>query len=484
MGKHQLGRPTNGPPVPTTVAAAGAPDEDASAVAGEAMPVGRRSGRNALWLMIERIAHLAVAFLVTVVVARELGPANYGQIALGLAFLALLMPISNITAQCLMRDTTAEPQTANMLMSSAEVAAGLVTSIIMLAIVGGTALTIGVGSTEGIVLLVISGSALLRPLQVVDAWFIMNQASKKVVLVRVAVLLAAGAFRIALPLMGYGVLAVAWTYIIESALASVGSWLAYRKFNRNYKWEVSRVRVLSVMREFVPLLLMSSSALIYQRLDQAMLAWLSDFKEVGIFAATSSLSEAPRFPLIALAVSMTPRLLALRKTNPERFQIALSDFARLVNLCGFGLTLALVMIAPLLPWLLGPAYEDAVLVMIILAVTTPLAAIGAVLLLLTNWEKLYREAVIRNLVGAVISVGLNFILLPRYGAVGAAISTFAAMLWVFVIGVAVDKRTRFMFTITLPTLNPISSTRILLQRRRERQAERDLLDEMNAFYDS
>ncbi|CAN5691199.1 N/A [soil metagenome] len=483
MGKHELGRSVEAP-APTTAAAAVAPGGDTSVLAEEVLPEGRRSGRNALWLMIERVVHLGVAFLVTVVVARALGPADYGQIALGLAFFALLMPISNITAQCLMRDTTNEPQSANMLMSSAEVAAGLVTSIIMVAIVAGTALTIGVDSTEGIVLLVIAGSALLRPLQVVDAWFVMNQASKKVVLIRVAVLLVAGAFRIALPLLGYGVLAVAWTYIIESALASIGSWLAYRRFNKDYRWELSRVRVLSVMKEFVPLLLIASTAQIYHRLDQAMLAWLSDFREVGIFAATSSLSEAPRFPLIALAVSMTPRLLALRKTNPERFQVALSDFARLVNLCGFALTLALVAVAPLLPWLLGPAYEDAVLVMIILAVTTPLAAISAVLLLLTNWDKLYREAVIRNLTGAAISVGLNFLLMPRYGAVGAAISTFAAMLWVFVIGVAIDRRTRFMFRITLPALDPISSTRILLKRRRERQAERKLLDEMNDFYTS
>lgn len=455
----------------------------AKAVQAAASPgSGRRSGRNALWLMLERVTHLGVAFLVTIVVARELGPADYGRLALGIAFLLLLMPISNIASQCLMRDTTAQPQSANMLLTSSEVAAGLVTSVIVAAITIGVALTIGVTSTEGIIVLVIVGSSLLRPLQVVDAWFIMQQSSKKVVLIRVVVVVVTGAVRVALPLAGFGVVAVAWTYIAESALASIGSWIAYRRYNKDYRWEFSRPRMVSVVKEFVPLLLVASTALIYQRLDQVMLAWLSDFEETGVFAAASSLSDAPKFPLIALAVSFTPRLLALRKTDPERFKTALSDFARFVNLFGYLVTLGLILVmAPLAPVLLGPAYDDAAIVIILLALSTPLAAVGATLLLLTNWDKLYREAIVRNLVGAAISVGLNFILLPHYGAVGAAISTFAAMLWVFVIGVAVDRRTRFIFKLTLPTLDPISSTRILLARRRERQEMRALMRELNDF---
>jgi len=153
-----------------------------------------------------------------------------------------------------------------------------------------------------------------------------------------------------------------------------------------------------------------------------------------------------------------------------------------VNLFGYAVTLGLILVmAPLAPLLLGPAYDDAAGVIIILALSTPLAAVGATLLLLTNWEKLYREAVVRNLVGAAISVGLNFVLLPHYGAIGAAISTFAAMLWVFVIGVAVDRRTRYIFKMSIPTLDPISSTRILLARRRERQEERAFLREMSGF---
>jgi len=107
-------------------------------------------------------------------------------------------------------------------------------------------------------------------------------------------------------------------------------------------------------------------------------------------------------------------------------------------------------VAPIAPLLLPPDYDGISTVIIILALTTPFVCLGGILLYVTNWEKLYREALIRNLVAALMSVGLNFLLLPRYGAVGAAISTLIVTIYVYVIGAALARRTRPVFWMTLP----------------------------------
>lgn len=441
----------------------------------ETAPVApQRRGRNAIWLMLERVTNLGIALLVTAVVARALGPVDYGRIAVALALFALLMPISNITAQCLIRDVVAGPKSANALFTAAELAAGAITSTIVVIVFAVVALTVGVSSSTGVVTIVIVGSALLRPLQVVDAWFVIRSRSKRVVLIRIAGVLVAGSVRVALPLLGFGVLAVAWTYLVESVLTSIGTWIAYRRSERNYRWEVDLARMRGLLKELAPLLLASSSALIFQRLDQVMLAWLSNLSEAGVFAASSSLAEAPRFPLVAIAVSVTPHLVALKHTDPERYRRDLIDLARFVTLFGYALTIGLILImAPLAPIVLGPQYADARIVIIILALSTPPACLGAVLLLVTNWDKLYREAVIRNGIAAALSVGLNFVLLPRYGAIGAAITTFVAVTWVYVLGAAAARRTRPIFWMTVPTLEPISSTRTFLAHRREDKLARE-----------
>ncbi len=433
----------------------------------------KRTGKNAFWMILERVIHLGVAFVVSFIVAAQLGSEDYGRIAVGMALLSLLLPISNIIGQCMLRDMAAEPGSAMRLYTAGVVVAGLVTSVIVLMVGVGVILTVGLGSNTGIVTMVIVGSSLLRPLNTVDVFFLKRLESRRTVKIRIAVGVIIGAARVGLLLIGYGVTVIAWTYVVEAMLASIGMWVAFRRVHKDFRWEFNWQRVRILLLEFTPLFIASSSALVFMKLDQVMLAWLSSLSETGVFGLGASLAETPRFPLVALLGSLAPRMLALKNRDPEVYWAKLADVSRLITLLGYGLTLGLIfVVAPIAPLLLPPDYDGISTVIIILALTTPFVCLGGILLYVTNWEKLYREALIRNLVAALMSVGLNFLLLPRYGAVGAAISTLIVTIYVYVIGAALARRTRPVFWMTLPTLEPISSARTLLAHRREAKRER------------
>jgi len=431
----------------------------------------RRTGENAAWLVVERIAHLGMAFVVTVVVARELGPVDYGRLAVGLSLLSLLLPITGVAVRCLVRDVISDPDAANRLYAASMLASTFVTAMLVLIVGAVVALTVGIDSSSGVVILVVVGSALIRPLGVVDAWFQIRLSSRNAVLIRLTVLLVAGITRIALPVLGAGVVWVAWTYVAEALLASLGVWLAYRRREIDYAWDFDIGRAWAMLKEFGPLLVASSSALIFMRLDQVMLAWLSDLSDAGLFAVASGLAEAPMFPLLAIFLSVAPRLLSLKKSDPERYLTELRRLTRILVLLGYALTLGLIfLMAPLAPALLGPGYAETQQVIVILALTTPMVCVGMTLVFVTNWEKLYREAIVRNLGAAGLSIGLNFLLLPRYGAIGAAVTTVIASTWVYLIGPALARRTRPCFMMTLPALEPFSSMRMLLKMRKRMRA--------------
>lgn len=439
-------------------------------VGGEPLAGARRTGANATWLAIERMAHLAVAFLVTIVVARALGPVDVGRLAVALSLLALMLPIVGVAVNCLVRDVVTEPDEANRLYAASMLATSAVSTAIVLVVTVVVVFTVGIGSSSGIVIVVVVGSALLRPPAVVDAWFLIRLESRTAALIKIAALVVAGGARIALPIAGASVVWVAWTYVAEAALASLGLWLAYRRRETHYRWVVDGRRLWSLLKELAPLLFAASSALIFRRLDQVMLAWLSNLTETGIFAVASSLAEAPIFPLLAIFMSVQPRLLILKNTDPERYLVELKQVARFIVLLGYLLTLGLVFVmAPLAPVLLGPEYAETQLLIVILALTTPFVCVGGILLFVTNWDKLYREAIVRNVVAAALSVGLNFWLLPRYGAIGAAISYSVATVWVFFIGAALARRTRPCFFLTLPALEPIGTVRLLLRLRKAKR---------------
>jgi len=441
----------------------------------------KRTGKNAFWMVLERMIHLGVAFVVSFIVAAQLGSEDYGRIAVGMALVSLLLPISNIIGQCMLRDMAAEPESSMRLYTAGVVVAGLVTSVIVLLVGIGVIFTVGIGSETGIVTMVIVGSSLLRPLNTVDVFFLKRLESRRTVKIRIIVGLIIGAARVGLLLVGYGVTVIAWTYVVEAMLASIGMWIAFRRVNKEFKWEFNTQRIRTLLLEFTPLFIASSSALVFMKLDQVMLAALSSLSETGVFGLGASLAETPRFPLVALLGSLALRMLALKNRNPELYWAKLADVSRLITLLGYGLTLGLIfVVAPLAPLLLPPDYDGISLVIIILALTTPFVCLGGILLYVTNWEKLYREALTRNLVAAAMSVGLNFWLLPRYGAVGAAISTLIVTIYVYVIGAGLARRTRPVFWLTLPTLEPISSTRTLLAHRKESKRERAELQKLAA----
>lgn len=441
----------------------------------------KRTGRNAFWLVLERMIHLVVAFVVSFVVARELGAANYGQIAVGLAVLNLMLPIASIISSCTLRDIAAEPQARRAHYTASVVTAGLATSVLVMITVVGVILTVGLTSDVGIVTVVMVGSSLLKPLNTIDVWFLERLESKRTVRIRIVVLVLTGAIRVALPLAGYGVVAVAWTYVLEAFLSSLGMWVAFRRAAKDFTWEFSRPRAVQLLKEFSPLFLATSSALLFMKMNQVQLAWLGGLDEAGVFSLGSSLAETPRFPLVALMSSLAPSLLALKNRDPEKYWARLNDVSRLVTLLGYGLTAALILIvAPLAPLLLPPDFDGIRMVIVLVACTTPFVCMGGILLWIQNWEKLYREAMIRNLIAAVISIGLGFILMPRFGATGAAITTLVTTIWVYVLGAATAKRTRPVFWMTLPSLEPISSTRALIASRRNAKRDRRELAELAA----
>lgn len=433
----------------------------------------KRTGKNAFWLVLERVTHLATAFVVSFVVAAQLGAADYGQIAVGLALLSLLLPIAHIINQCTLRDTAADPDRAMSHYTASVVVAGFAISVLVLVIVIGVMLTVGIGSEVGTVTVVMVGSSLLRPLNTFDAFFLQRLESRRTVKIRIAVQLITGAARVSLPLLGFGVTAIAWTYVAESFLASLGMYIAFRRAARGFRWEFNRSLIVPLLKEFTPLFIASSSALIFMKLNQVQLAWLSGLADAGVFSLGASLAETVRYPLVALMASLAPRLLALKNRDPEQYWARLNDVSRLITLLGYCLLIGLVLVvAPVAPLLLPPDYDGISTVIILVALTTPFVCMGGILLWIQNWEKLYREAMVRNFVGAGISIGLGFVLMPLFGAVGAAVNTLIVTMWVFVFGAAAAKRTRPVFWMTLPSLEPISSTRILLKHRRESRRER------------
>jgi O-antigen/teichoic acid export membrane protein len=189
---------------------------------------------------------------------------------------------------------------------------------------------------------------------------------------------------------------------------------------------------------------------------------------VGIFASAVRVADLCNFLSTGIMVSVAPSLISIRSESEERYT---AHIARLFQ----GLTIIMTLVAILLSLFgdalitlaLGPAYEASAAVLRIYIWSAVFIALGVVQgqwLVNEGYEKLI---LIQGLAGAAVNIAANLILIPAYGAEGAAISTCIAQFTSCVLcNLFYDRRTRMIFMLQMKALVWANIHLLLPARRR------------------
>ncbi|MFC1480540.1 flippase [Candidatus Omnitrophota bacterium] len=236
-----------------------------------------------------------------------------------------------------------------------------------------------------------------------------------------AVLLLNISFRLTSVLNSFTVAAV-----ITSA---VGFYLLYKKFYSKNSSSVGEGFTGEIFRYSLPLFVVGIGFLIATEIDTFMLGLLNTDRQVGIYAVAKQVTG--KLPHISLAIAMgtMPVFAKLTRENKSELQ-KMFYFLLRTNVAIFFSIAAFILLfsRSFIPFIFGAEYMDSVLPLKILTVylisTSLLISFGAFL----NYQGLaWRRA--RNLsFSMVLNVILNFLLIPRYGALGAASATAVAYL--------------------------------------------------------
>ncbi len=190
----------------------------------------------------------------------------------------------------------------------------------------------------------------------------------------------------------------------------------------------ARLPVADALRQSLPIGLSAIMIQVYYNADRILLGFIRSEAEVGWYDA------AYRFVLLftgiaaLVAQAILPRLSALAThTHNDEIRLALRLAAKIMIYAGLPIALAGSMLAvPLVTLIYGPGYEPSapVLQIIMWQVFTVFANVAfAQALLAFDHQKLYFYSVLS---GAMINLALNAFLIPRYGMIGASLSTMAA----------------------------------------------------------
>ncbi len=388
----------------------------------------RAAVANSGWLMSERLVRLLLAVVVGAWVARHLGPVHYGEIAYGIAMVALWQAAANLGLDAIVvRDLARERQAAPEVLGTA-LRLRLCAAALGWCGAVATAYLLRPEPVSSLLIVAILAAAMLfLPSEIIDLLFQSQTRSRLTIAPKVVAYLLSALAKVAMILVNAPLWAFAAVLLAESlALAAALAW-TYRKepLGERWRWQAGRAR--QMLRDAWPLMLAGLSTVVYMRIDQLVLLKLSSERELGLYSAVLPMSQVLHMVPMTVCASVLPRLAVLKNSDPARYTWRMQQLFSAMVWCGMLAAAVIALCAPLVVGLLlGPAFADAVPVLQWHAVTNIFVFLGVAQSVAIVSDRTTHIALVRTLFGAVVSLALNFALVPRWGAVGAAWSAIAA----------------------------------------------------------
>lgn len=161
----------------------------------------------------------------------------------------------------------------------------------------------------------------------------------------------------------------------------------------------------------------------FGQVDQILL-WVFEGSEAAApYIACWRLATLLHLPGYAAATVIAPRLSAARATERDEFVRWTSRI--LIIYVGGGL-IAMALAPQLVPTLLGPRYADAGSIFVALGLYTILLGVAPLVTITANYLGGAKRRVQLTVVALAINVALDLVLIPSFGAYGAAFATTVA----------------------------------------------------------
>jgi polysaccharide transporter, PST family len=403
---------------------------------------------NIGWLGSDRVIRMLGGVIVGTAVARYLGPGQFGVLNYAFAIYGLFNLISNLGLDSIVvRDAALHPESESELLGTSfflKTGAGVLTTA---AAILATWLIHPDNRDVIIIVALLSFASIAQGFDVVDYFYQAKTRSRLAVIPRTIVFMAASIARLAAIILHSSVLVFAWIAAAEILTTEVGLAIAYFTYSQPLKhWNFHSPRARALLAESWPLMLATLLIMIYMRTDQVMLGALAGPVAVGQYSAAVKLSEIWYSLPIIICASVMPRLMPLLQSAAALYYRRLQSLYDLMAGLSLVVAVATAFVGPLAVRLLyGSSYAPAGSVLVVHIWTGLFVYAGCVSGQQLVQEKLTKIELQRCSLGAVVNVVLNYLLIPRCGAIGSAYATLVAQAVAAYFADALDPRTHHMF---------------------------------------
>lgn len=377
--------------------------------------------KNAGWIIGGDLVNRLLAFFVGILTARYLGPGNYGLINYAAAYTTFFASICTLgITSIIVKDFVEHPEEDGTTIGTTLLLRTMSSLLSALMIVGIVSI---VDRDEPVTIAVVALSSVGLLFQIFDTlkyWFQARLQSKYAAIASLIAYVAVSSYKIVLLILGKSVQWFAVATSLDYLAVAVFLLAAYFKTGgRTFHVSKSKARqLLSSSSSFIIAGLMVS---IYASTDKLMLKQMLDETTVGHYSLAASISTIWAFILAAIIDSLYPEIVQAFHDNYQQYERKNRQLYAIVFYTAMFVSLVICLLAkPIVGILYGASYLPAVQPLRIVVWYTAFSYLGVARnawMVCENRQKYLKYLYIS---AAAINIVLNFILIPPWGASGAA----------------------------------------------------------------
>lgn len=411
--------------------------------------------RNASWIIGCKIAQSVLAFILTLLTARFLGPDNYGLISYATSLSTFILPVVQLGLNAtLVYELVKHPEEEGKTLGTA-LLMSIVSAILSIIGIGMfSAISNGGDITTVVVCVLYSISLIFQAIELIIYWYQSKYLSKYTAIVSLMAYVLISIYKIYILATNKSIYWFAIVQAFDYAIIAFSLIFIYKKLGgQHFSFSVKTAkRLLSKSKYYILSGLMVN---VFAQTDRIMLKLMIGNAETGYYSVAATCAGLVSFVFSAIIDSFRPDILEKKKVSEDEFENSVIRLYSIVVYFALAVSVFIFVFSGIIiPVLYGDAYTASIPVLRILVWYISFSYFGGAKDVWILAENRQKYLLLINSSGAVINILLNLVLIPILHSNGAALASLITQIFTNIVMIFLIKPLRRNNYLLIKALNP------------------------------
>jgi O-antigen/teichoic acid export membrane protein len=387
--------------------------------------------KNTGWLMLGRVGSLIIKMATSITVANYLLPDKNGLFSSSTAYIFLFAALASLGLDSfIVKELHQNPTNRDTILGTSFLLKTFA-GFLCLPLIYGAWLLFPLANISYAFILILSFTGIFQSLTIIDSYFQSQVKSKYIMQVQIVVNILSAIIKLCLIfIFSAELIYFIYAYVLDVLLISFGYLIVYKNQGLNVlNWKFDKILAKKLLYLSWPLIISGIMVSVYMKIDVIMLKEILGEKGAaasGSYATVVMFSEALNFVPVVIVSSLFPAILNARRDDVERYQKRLQNLFDLMVWLSLSFAIFITFASPLIYNFFKPDFASAAPVLAVHVWGSLFVFLGVASSQFLITEGYNKLTFVRTGFGAIVNIGLNFLLIPTMGMMGTAIATVIA----------------------------------------------------------